>query len=101
MLKRKLFAHLFGDRFWFHIAFGGDEAHNDIFIGVLFDLFQPFFYVFECGHLHGVVAQDDCLCALVVGLSDSTEAFLPGCIPNLHFNFRAIQFHRFHLEVNA
>ena len=72
-----------------------DEAVDPIFRRVLFGLLYPVpQHVLEGLGVRDIVDQDDCICALVVRLSDASEALLAGSVPDLQFHKVVLDVHR-------
>ena len=65
------------------------------------DLLQPVLYVVKGGLLRAIVHQNDSHCALVVCLSNRSEAFLSRRIPYLQLDALILHIDRLDLKVNA
>lgn len=50
-------------------------------------------HVLEGLWIGGIIDEDDCICAFVVGLSESSEPFLAGCVPNLQLDELIVDVH--------
>lgn len=65
------------------------------------DLLDPVLEVVKGLAVGDAVDQNDSCCSLVVGFGDCFESFLTGRVPDLHFDFDAIDIDGFDFEVDA
>lgn len=68
---------------------------------MLVNLLQPILDVIEGLLVSAVIDEDDAHGALVIGLGDSPEAFLPRCVPDLELHFLIVDVYLLDLEVNS
>lgn len=79
-------------------------AHDDLAHGLglgLVDLLDPILEVVKGLAVGDGVDEDDAGSPLVVGLSDGLEPLLAGGVPDLHFDFDAVDIDGLDLEVDA
>ncbi len=93
---------LSADNFLFmHVSFVSDEYLLHILASVQLDLSHPIAHIVEGILTCAVVCQDYTHCAFIIGLSDSAETFLPGCVPNLELHVLSIDLDRLYLEIDT
>ena len=66
-----------------------------------FDLSDPIAHIIEGVFARAIIGENNAHCALVIGLSDSAEALLTCCVPNLQFHVFSIYLDRLDLKVDA
>ena len=83
------------------IRFGSKKNFTDILRRIGFDLFDPICdIVIRAGISYRICKNDSC-CSFIIGLSDVSESFLSGCIPDLHFDTLIINIQHFYFEVHS
>jgi len=87
--------------FRLHVALISNEQLGYILACLSTNLFHPDFYVIEGILIINGVCHDDAHCAFVIVLRDLSKPFLASSIPDLQFDFLAINIDLFSLEVYA
>ena len=102
MLPCKCFCHFFRNlATLLNVALGGYQNLEHVLISVLFNLLEPPLDALETGQAGGVESEENSIGALVIGLRDGAEAFLPGCVPDLHLHALPIHYHVTNFEVDT
>ena len=85
----------------FKIRLVAYQKLDNILISVFVDLSKPVLNVLEGLPVGDIVDEDDSMSPLVVGGSDSLEAFLSRGVPNLKLNSASSRFEGSNLEINS
>lgn len=64
-------------------------------------MLDPVFEIVKRLAISDTIDEDDSSSPFVICLSDGLESFLPCCIPDLHFDFDAIDIDGFDFEVDS
>ena len=83
------------------VALGRNQNLTDSLRSVTLDLFNPTGDVLEGLFIIDGISKDDSSSSFVVGLSDISESFLSGGVPDLKFDFRIINVDCFEFEVDS
>ena len=68
---------------------------------VSLNLLQPVLNIVESGLFGAIIDKNDAHSTLIIGLSDSSEALLASCVPDLELDSLILYVDCFDLEVNA
>ena len=88
-----LFHHFKGFFFWdysvfFHVSKVSNQVLNNIFLCVIFYLYEPLSHAFKRFTVCYIEANNDCVTLLVKESRDWPETFLSSRVPDLQLNMR-------------
>ena len=66
-----------------------------------FNLSDPVSHVIKALLVSTIISENDAHCTFVIGLSDSSEAFLTSGVPNLKLYIFSINLNRLDLEIDS